>query len=175
MEEDPFDALLKLEDKYYSDGHALGRDDGAIAGRLEGRLFGLEKGFEKFYEMGKLHGRSVVWSSRLSITHASPEGERSLETGVTSTQTIEQTQAHASEGTSSVLQPVVRTSRMEKHLRTFHALVEPASLPQNNAEGAVSEFDDRYKRAQAKAKVIEKLLGESNDTDETNRGQDVGL
>jgi hypothetical protein len=62
---DPFDDLLTLEDTLYTAAYDLGVSDGAHAGRIEGRIFGLEKGFEKFAELGQLHGRSVIWGSRL--------------------------------------------------------------------------------------------------------------
>lgn len=50
-------------------------------------------------------------------------------------------------------------------MSTLHALSEPASLSTQNDEDAVSEFNDRLKRAQAKAKMVEKMVSE---------GQDVG-
>lgn len=65
MADDLFDSILHLEDDFYREGYALGEADGAPAGRLEGRAFGLEKGFEKYAEMGRLHGKAVIWASRL--------------------------------------------------------------------------------------------------------------
>jgi hypothetical protein len=50
---------------------------------------------------------------------------------------------------------------MERHIRVLNALAEPESISTGNSEGAVSELEDRFKRAQAKIKIIEKATGES--------------
>ncbi|KAL0262926.1 hypothetical protein SLS55_001900 [Diplodia seriata] len=156
---DPFDSVLSLEDSYYTEGHALGVADGSRAGRIEGRVFGLEKGFEKFVAMGALHGKAAVWASRLP-----PPQE----------QTPEQT---TTAGTNS-LPPLLPSSggsgnpRLAKHITTLHALSEPASLSTQNDEDAVADFDDRFKRAQAKVKIVEKLVGEGRDVGELS-GADV--
>lgn len=149
---DPFDALLSLEDTYYAEGHALGLSDGARAGRIEGRVFGLEKGFEKFVAMGALHARSAVWAARLP---SSPSA----------TAAAAEEQGEEEEMQTTLLPPLSANPRLAKHVATLHALSEPASLSTMNEEEAVSEFDDRWKRAQAKAKIVEKLVGE---------GQEVG-
>lgn len=62
---DDLDALLNLEETYFAEGLARGREDGAETGRREGRAFGLAHGFERFAAMGRLHGRAVVWESRI--------------------------------------------------------------------------------------------------------------
>ncbi|TKA63174.1 hypothetical protein B0A49_07192, partial [Cryomyces minteri] len=74
MDSDPLDDVLSLEDKYYSEGHALGVSDGSRAGRIEGRIFGLEKGFEKFVAMGALGGRSTIWASRIVRRASAADG-----------------------------------------------------------------------------------------------------
>lgn len=51
-------------------------------------------------------------------------------------------------------------ARVLKNLRTFYALVEPGTLPTANTDEAVQDVDDRVKRAQAKARVLEKMMGE---------------
>lgn len=51
-------------------------------------------------------------------------------------------------------------ARLLKNLRTFYALVEPGTLPTANTDEAVQDVDDRVKRAQAKARVLEKMMGE---------------
>ncbi|KAL1639635.1 hypothetical protein SLS58_007694 [Diplodia intermedia] len=155
---DPFDSVLSLEDSYYTEGHALGVADGSRAGRIEGRVFGLEKGFEKFVAMGALHGKAAE-------------------------QTPEQTQEQTTTTTNS-LPPLLPSSgggsgggsgsnpRLAKHITTLHALSEPASLSTQNDEDAVADFDDRFKRAQAKVKIVEKLVGEGRDVGELS-GADV--
>jgi hypothetical protein len=65
------DELLNLEETYFAEGLARGKDDGAETGRREGRAFGLARGFERFAAMGRLHGRAVVWGSRLRVMEAS--------------------------------------------------------------------------------------------------------
>lgn len=132
---DPFDTLFNLEDQYYSEGYNLGVADGSQAGRVEGRVFGLEKGFEKFAAMGALAGRCAVWEARLP------------------TETEAQTN-HAQ------LKSLPKNARLAKHLQTLYALTEAESLSTENNEDSVSDFDDRFKRAEGKVKVVEKLIGE---------------
>lgn len=141
--EDPFEDLMNLEDKFYSEGYALGESEGSKAGRIEGRVFGLEKGFEKFIEAGRLHGRSQVWAGRFP-QHAG--ATRSDEAAAPARQ--------------SILPSLSNNPRLEKHIRVLYALSEPASLSTDNTEEAVSDFDDRLKRAHAKIKIIERLVGE---------------
>merc|ERR1711977_512089 len=50
---------------------------------------------------------------------------------------------------------------LAKHLKVLHALAESESLSTENTEEAVSDFDDRLKRAQGKAKIIERIVGEN--------------
>jgi len=51
---------------------------------------------------------------------------------------------------------------LDKHVRTLYALSELESLSTQNIEDAVSEFDDRFKRAVAKVKVIESIVDEGH-------------
>lgn len=177
MDEDPFDSLLGLEDEYYNEGYNLGEADGQRAGHIEGRLFGLEKGFEKYLKMGKLHGRSIVWGSRLPNLEVQPKvasGPTASAVGSSHAETrgqdvIQSRQAASSPVTGAIgsaaasqLPAIPGNLRIEKHLRTFHALVEPESLSTNNNEDSVSDFDDRLKRAHGKAKIIEKLMGDES-------------
>ncbi|KAL1897409.1 hypothetical protein Sste5346_004145 [Sporothrix stenoceras] len=57
-----------------------------------------------------------------------------------------------------------KNARLLKNLRTFYALVEPGTLPTANTDEAVQDVDDRIKRAQAKARVLEKMMGELTGT-----------
>lgn len=156
MESDPFDDILGLEEQFYNEGHQLGLTDGAKAGRIEGRVFGLEKGFEKFVESGRVHGRATVWAGRLSKASASNKEEpTSVLPSSSSTE-----QPDASVITSTKLPTLSDKGRIEKHIRVLYALMEPATLSTENTEDAVSDFDDRFKRAQGKIKIIEKVLGE---------------
>ncbi|MCJ1410881.1 hypothetical protein MMC19_004968 [Ptychographa xylographoides] len=183
MEDDPFDSLLGLEDQFYDEGYQLGVTDGTRAGHVEGRLFGLEKGFEKYVAMGKLHGRSVVWANRL------PNLQRRYSTPLQSEDAQKSENADVAMSRADDVQAVERQDnlrmsnwtlpqlpesvRLEKHIRTFHALVELESLSTQNKEDDVSEFDDRLKRATAKARIIEKLIGEESGINIIEPGKDV--
>ena len=174
MEEDPFDSLLGLEDHYYNEGFALGNADGIRVGQIEGRIFGLEKGFEKYIEMGKLHGRALVWSSRLQHSKEKPgsktQDDLTGATGTTESKNLNGETETPSEDARSMLPSIPENKRLEKHVRTLYALTEPESLSTENNEEAVADFDDRLKRAQSKAKIIEKLVGEETTGATTNMG-----
>ena len=136
---DPLDSLLSLEDQYYTEGFNLGVADGSRAGRIEGRIFGLEKGFEKFAGMGRLGGRAAVWRAR---TENGGDGESGL------------VKLDASE-------------RLTKHIHRLHTLADVSTLSTENSEDAVSEFDDRFKDATAKARLISRMIGEDEAYHET--------
>ncbi|PBP25104.1 DUF1715 domain-containing protein [Diplocarpon rosae] len=152
-----FDELLTLEEQFYSEGFQQGMDDGVAAGRVEGRTFGLEKGFEKYIESGRLYGKSLVWANRISRARQDIGEPALVSTGARS--------ADAGTSLSSspclALRALPENHRLAKHIRVLHALAEPESLSTENTEEAVSDFDDRLKRAQGKAKVIERIVGES--------------
>ncbi|PNS14893.1 hypothetical protein CAC42_2122 [Sphaceloma murrayae] len=140
--DDPFDELLSLEEQYYKEGHALGVADGAKAGRIEGRLFGMEKGFEKFAAMGALAGQCSMWTARMLQSKKEPQADASIQDSAAS------------------LPPIQHTDRLQKHIATLEALTEVESLDTQNTEEAVSDFDDRLKRAEAKAKIIASIVGD---------------
>ncbi|KAL8758814.1 MAG: hypothetical protein Q9199_001225 [Rusavskia elegans] len=174
MSSDPLDQLLELENTFYKEGYDLGVQDGSCTGRIEGRLFGLTSAFEKFNAMGNLHGRSIIWSARFSTPQLASKSEDlandhdALATTAISTKSSKSSRDFKPAGTSlsssssSSLPQVPHNSRLEKHIRTLYALTEPASLSTDNTEDAVSEFNDRLKRAEGKAKIIEKLLDEDS-------------
>lgn len=170
MSADPFDDLLGLEDKFYDEGYQLGTTEGAKAGKIEGRVFGLEKGFEKYVEAGRLHGRSVVWAGRLPQENIPGQSAPATE--------VQQGESHTTASVPQVTSlPALTNPRLEKHIRVLYALSEPASLSTENTEEAVSDFDDRLKRAHAKVKIIERLVGEDSSLLAgigDNLGQQVG-
>ncbi|KAL8414368.1 hypothetical protein RB594_005557 [Gaeumannomyces avenae] len=139
---DPFDHVLNLEDQFYQEGYQQGTADGGKAGKIEGRALGLEKGYEKFLEAGRLYGRSLVWGARLSQQAEKPEGRAD---------SVPERQE---------LPPLTANPRLRKNTVTLHALVEPETLSTENTDEAVNDFDDRVKRAQGKARIIEKTAGE---------------
>ncbi|KAL8636816.1 MAG: hypothetical protein Q9226_009205 [Calogaya cf. arnoldii] len=158
MSSDPLDQLLELENTFYKEGYDLGIQDGSRTGRIEGRLFGLTSAFEKFSTMGNLHGRSVIWTARLST----PQLANTKSEITANNPNALATNALATESTqsppSSSLPQIPHNSRLEKHIQTLCALTEPASLSTDNTEDAVSDFNDRLKRAEGKAKIVERVL-----------------
>ncbi len=153
---DPFDAVLQLEDGLYAEGYALGRHDGALAGRQEGRAVGLETGFDKFMEMGRLAGKAAVWTAVAS---------RSRSTSVVpavSSETENQANNAGLDSTEFDAQ-TMSVSRLQKHLQTLHDLTNPATLSTTNKASVVEDVDNRLKRAAAKARVVERILGEVTD------------
>lgn len=177
MEDDPFDSVLDLEESYYQEGYDLGVADGSRAGRIEGRVFGIEKGFEKFAAMGMLHGRAAVWASRLPRKKEQGKDNEKKATiaqdEVTSSSleaspnnlipTSSEALVPAEDGVvASGLPPLAVNPRLERHIQTLFALVEPDTFSTENTEESVADFDDRLKRAGAKAKVIERIVGEGD-------------
>ena len=179
MSEDLFDGLLELEEKFYGEGYSLGVEDGRRAGLVEGRLFGLEKGFEKYAAMGKLHGRSVVWAGRLppppssrvvnvSRQEASDDQAQDQAPSLLQSELVKDTGEEPglhqiqNQDSSGEIPLLPDNPRLEKHIRTLYALVEPSSLSTLNNEDSVSHFDDRFRRAEGKVRLIEKLIGEEN-------------
>lgn len=149
-EDDPFDSLLTLEDTLYTSAYDQGVADGARAGRVEGRIFGLEKGFEKFAELGELHGRSVVWGGRIPAFASASSGA--------SAEGKQETQSSS----EKKLPDLPSNSRMQNNVSLLHSLTDLETFSIENTEEAVADFDDRFKRAGAKAKVIERIVGESS-------------
>ncbi|KAG5750398.1 hypothetical protein H9Q69_010437 [Fusarium xylarioides] len=132
---DPFEDVLNLEERFYSEGYQQGIKDGVQAGRIEGRSFGMQKGFEKFLESGRLASKAIVWANRIPHNDGTASGE------------------------TCTLPPLPKNARLEKNINTLYALVEPDTLSTENSDDAVQDFDDRVKRAQGKAKIVEKMAG----------------
>ncbi|OAA53092.1 Essential protein Yae1 [Cordyceps fumosorosea ARSEF 2679] len=145
MASDPFDDVFTLEDRFYRQGYQQGLDDGAAAGRVEGRQFGMSTGFDKFLASGRLASRALVWANRLP----------SNDFKVASSSSLESRQPAA----ACTLPPLPDHPRLGRNVRMVYALVEPETLSTTNADEAVQDFDDRFKRAQGKAKVVEKMIG----------------
>ncbi|KAL5114308.1 hypothetical protein ACEQ8H_007828 [Pleosporales sp. CAS-2024a] len=136
------DSLLTLEDALYTSAYGLGAADGARAGRIQGRFFGLEKGFEKFAALGELHARSAVW------------GARAL------TSSVANIDAQAAGKDKMPFPPLPQSARLLSNITLLHSLTDPLTFSTDNTDEAVADFDHRLKRAAAKAKVVERLLGQ---------------
>ncbi|KAI9642912.1 hypothetical protein NHQ30_008646 [Ciborinia camelliae] len=151
---DPFEDILNLEEEFYTTGYTQGLSEGITAGRIEGRTFGLEKGFEKYVEMGRLHGKSLVWANRI------PSLQKPKIPLISDSGKQESEGKEPESSFNSKLPELAKNERLAKHVKVFYALAEAESLSTENSEEAVGDFDDRYKRAVAKAKIIEKMVGE---------------
>lgn len=173
--EDPFDTLLTLEDTLYTTAYAAGVRDGAQSGRIEGRIFGLEKGFEKFATMGALHGRACVWGSRIpSFRTQTKEAEPST-VHVKKDQESQDVAEKLEEPASISLPPLLHLStRLTKNIMSLHSLTDPLTFSTLNTEDGVADFDDRVKRAGAKAKIIERTLGETDASASSEGGAKKG-
>ncbi|KAK6579602.1 hypothetical protein PZA11_007838 [Diplocarpon coronariae] len=165
MDASSFDEVLALEEQFYSEGFRQGMDDGVAAGRVEGRTFGLEKGFEKYVESGRLYGKSIVWANRMSRLRR--------DTGEPARASMAARSADASTSPCLALGALPENHRLAKHIKVLHALAESESLSTENTEEAVSDFDDRLTRARGKAKVIERIVGESRADADADAGADA--
>ncbi|KAK5096516.1 hypothetical protein LTR70_001690 [Exophiala xenobiotica] len=143
---DLFDELLGLEDNFYKEGYEAGLADGEYAGLVEGKTFGVEKGYEKALELGKLHGRGMVWQMR---SQREPDGS------ATRSQT---------DGGAIVAQlresRLPKNARLVKHVEALLSSTDEKSIATDNSDEAVTDFDERIAKAQAKAKVIAAIAGE---------------
>lgn len=148
MSVDPFEDVFNLENGFYTQGYEQGVKDGEQAGRIEGRQFGMSTGYEKFLESGRLAGRATVWANRMPNKS---QTEQSQPPGSDTATSAYETEKHCT------LPPLQANQRLEKNIRTLYALVEPETLSTTNSDEAVQDFDDRVKRAQGKAKVIERM------------------
>ncbi|KIY02413.1 uncharacterized protein Z520_02551 [Fonsecaea multimorphosa CBS 102226] len=159
MATDPFDDLLELENDYYREGYDAGVADSTYAGMIEGKVFGIEKGYEKALELGKLHGRALVWRER---------SEKAVSKDAATLETLD----------SSRLRDIIQTlsqlsdnTRFRRHVEGLYAASDGATIAKDNSDEAVTEFDDRITKAKAKAKVIGNIVGESlNSTPASNVG-----
>lgn len=185
--DDPFDfdSLLNLEEDFYQQGYVQGVSDGVKAGRTEGRQLGLEKGFQKFVQSGRLHGRAIVWANRLPSkqptrhsyleeaqkkksfgeeekSHQSLEDDVEKSLKISDSTTTTTTSSLPTRKEEEGLLPLLpnNNTRLEKHITTLFALVETETLAKENTDEAVNDFDDRLKRAQGKAKIVERMVGE---------------
>ena len=166
MNDDPLDSLLDLEEDYYREGYLLGETDGAHAGYVEGKLFGIEKGYEKALEMGRMHGRALVWKYRLglSVTNSSEPTE------------ISTSDAGISEVIRAVdgLPKLPDNSRLIAHVDQLLFLTDPRNYSDGNDDDSVADFDERLKKATAKTKIISRIVGELEKPTEDKATQKQG-
>ena len=173
-----FDDVLNLEERYHREGYELGYRDGAEAGRVEGRSVGLKQGYEKFLEAGRLQGRAIVWANRIPALRRSTPSQSQPQTGepVWKLSTSSSHDQPADAGTAAGPEAGARardrrggarlpdlsasSARLEKNVATLYGMLEPGTLSTRNDDEAVNDFDSRLKGAGGKSKVIERVVGE---------------
>lgn len=147
------DSLLNLEDDFYTSGLEQGRRDGLRQSSFESRVFGVEQGFQKAVLMGRLQARARIWAARLKSQQT--QGTKETEPS---------TRQEGEDGISTGIPPLQANERLqktlEKHVEKLLQLVDPKTLSSANTDEDVGDFDDRLKKAEAKAKVIELLVRE---------------
>ena len=164
---DGLDDLMELETGFYAEGYKAGLQDGTQAGLIEGKLFGIEKGYEKALEMGRLRGRAMVWSSRLS--------EPSHSTSVVQPSSQDK---HDMTYVAVNLPGFPVNDRLRKQVEALSKIVDGEGLDMTNSDEAVAAFDDLMIKARNKAKVISNITGEPlgmTTTESANTGiEDAG-
>ncbi|KFH46170.1 putative ORAOV1 family protein-like protein [Hapsidospora chrysogenum ATCC 11550] len=143
--EDLFEDALNVESRFHQQGYNDGLKEGAEQGIAEGRAFGMQNGFDKFFESGRLAGRSVVWANRLPSS--GDDDKRHAASMATST-----------DAQAETLSPLPNNARLEKNIKSLFSLVDPKTLSTENSDAAVQDFDDRLKKAQGKERVIERVV-----------------
>lgn len=144
-----FAEVLLLEQEFFEKAYEEGKSDGEAAGKLEGREIGVNYGFEKFLKLGRLHGKSLILGNRIFVPQYSL-GEVSEESQTSSY--FEPTPA------SCLLKPLHNSQKALKHIKDLHKLVDPKTLSFENDEDAISDFNDRLKKANNKERLIKVLI-----------------
>lgn len=148
--DDPFDTLLTLEDQFHTQGYQAGHADGLRQSHLSARLFGIEKGYAKFQEIGRLAATARIWHARLQRP-ARPSAQTTEDGAVEK---------------GDMLAPLLPASseqaraRLKRHIDALTVLTDPTTLCYENSDEAVSQTDERLKRARAKVLVIRRMIGE---------------
>jgi hypothetical protein len=170
MESNLLDSLLDIEEQFYNEGYSLGVADGTEAGYTEGSVFAVEKGFEKFVEMGRLYGKALVWAQRLAKSNPSEISEQPLDQSVASADAIALDPSICKQMST----PPAHSARLTKNLSTLLELLDPASLDMTNTEEAVNDADERLKGAAVKAKLIQRAMGEGEESLDARPGAKEG-
>jgi Essential protein Yae1, N terminal len=152
MSDDLLDSVLDLEEDSYQAGFDEGKADGAEAGYAEGLTFGIEKGYQKALEIGKLHGRALMLNACLFDPISTSDN-----TTISSESNMDD---DANISKFPGLPTLPDNPRLKKHVETLLKLTDPDTLSADNSDEAVDDFDERMKKAIAKAKVIDKLIAE---------------
>lgn len=162
MDDDILDSVLDLEESSYRAGFEEGKADGLEAGYTEGRIFGIERGFYKALEMGKLHGRALMLNACLLDPNPLPGNDLNPSSLEAATAATADSRAgnHNTASDPSSLPTLPENFRLKKHVETLLKLTDPQTLSVENTGEAVEAFDDRMKKALAKAKIIDRMIAE---------------
>ena len=162
MSDDLLDSVLHLEEDSYQAGFDEGKADGAEAGYAEGLTFGIEKGYQKALEMGKLHGRALMLNACLSdpVSMSEDTEDQSVTASAIATSSDMKMVNNADTPKISGLSTLPDNPRLKKHVETLLKLTDPNTLSAENSDEAVDDFDEKMKRAVAKAKIIDRLIAE---------------
>ncbi|KPI37593.1 uncharacterized protein AB675_4044 [Cyphellophora attinorum] len=160
MADDLFDDVLDIEDQFYKEGFDAGAADGTHAGLVEGKIFGIEKGYDKALELGRLHGRALVWNHRLRQGHFAASGSSNL---------TETTESSAQSGTDlsnafSAMPALPKSARLEKNVESLLSLTSPKHVPTANDDESVEKVEDLIMKATNKAKIVSNTVGEPHET-----------
>jgi Essential protein Yae1, N terminal len=161
MSDDILDSVLDLEEESYQAGFEEGKADGAEAGYAEANTFGFEKGYQKALEMGKLHGRALTLNAFLAnpnlisnlTANASLVGQSIATLSISKPEENHQAAADTPSPPTPSENP-----RLKKHVDLLLRLTDPGTLSIDNSDESVEAFDDRMKKAVAKAKVIDRMI-----------------
>lgn len=161
MSDDLFEDVLDVEDNFYQEGFDAGVADGQHAGLVEGKIFGIERGYDKALELGKLHGRALVWKRR-------QQSAASSTTSVTNAASVDLGQANLEDDTVSQalasLTALPKNTRLEKNIEALLALTDSTQVPTDNTDESVEKLEDLTAKATTKAKVIATTVGEPFET-----------
>lgn len=158
MADDLFGDLLELEDGFYQEGFEAGVADSAYAGMIEGKVFGIEKGYEKALELAKMHGRAMLWNTRLTAATMPTEDVSGASTSHSDDENA--LNIHPLGEMQTLLPHLPANARLQKHVENLLALTDGTTVKDDNSDEAVTELDDRLAKARAKAKVIANIVGE---------------
>lgn len=163
MDDDILDSVLDLEEISYQAGFDEGRADGIEAGYAEGKVLGIEKGYQNALELGKLHGRTLMLNACFSDPNLVSDDATvsSFIKPATAKTSASTTDNDAFVPKMPSLPIISDNPRLKKHVETLLKLTDPHTLSVENSDEAVEEFDDRMKKAVAKAKVIDKLIAKT--------------
>ena len=163
MSDDLLDSVLDLEETSYQAGFDEGKADGAQAAYTEGLTLGAERGYLKALEMGKLHGRALMLNACLfdpnPVSINRKEDQPLTAPAIAATSDLVRDDGAVTQPFNS-LPSLPNNPRLKKHVEILLKLTDPETLPARNSDEAVDEFDERMKKAIAKAKVIDKLIDE---------------